>query len=324
MLTIYRHGAGGQPFTGDEISEDIVWVDLLNPLVDEKRYVERLLGVKVPSEELLMEIETSSRLVADHGKLYLSAASVRVDENGEASLLPIGFVIGPAVLVTVRFSQLPILDAVAARMPGDNSLQNGLCVFVAILEAMVERGADVLEHLGSTTDGLSRKVFGGGLVRNRKSARSSGRLREALQTIGTMADRMAKARDVMLGVQRMATFVGESGGDWATPDAKRQLQSVVKDVMSLSDYETRLSDKLQLLLDAVLGFINIQQNDLFKILTIVSVVGVPPTILVGVWGMNFKKMPELSWAWGYPLAWLAIVASAALPFLWFERAGWFD
>ena len=97
-----------------------------------------------------------------------------------------------------------------------------------------------------------------------------------------------------------------------------------KDVASLSDYETRLSDKIQLLLDASLGFINIQQNDLFKILTIVSVVGVAPTILVGVWGMNFKSMPELSWAWGYPLALLAIIASGALPLFWFKSAGWFD
>jgi magnesium transporter len=92
---------------------------------------------------------------------------------------------------------------------------------------------------------------------------------------------------------------------------------------SLSDYETRLSDKIQLLLDAVLGFINIQQNDLFKILTIVSVVG-GPTILVGIWGMNFKLMPELNWTWGYPFAWLVIIASGLLPLVWFKRRGWFD
>src|SRR5262249_20843319 len=80
----------------------------------------------------------------------------------------------------------------------------------------------------------------------------------------------------------------------------------------------------QLLLDATLGFINIQQNDLFKILTIVSVVGVPPTILVGIWGMNFKNMPELNWLLGYPLAWLAVIASGLLPLLWFKHSGWFE
>jgi magnesium transporter len=131
-------------------------------------------------------------------------------------------------------------------------------------------------------------------------------------------------RDVLLGVGRVATFAGDVGSQWITPASKKRLQAVSKDVASLGDYETRLSDKIQLLLDAVLGFISIQQNDLFKILTIVSVVGVPPTILVGIWGMNFKEMPELNWSFGYPLAWLAVIASGLLPLLWFKRRGWFD
>ncbi len=176
----------------------------------------------------------------------------------------------------------------------------------------------------TATDALSKDVFKGGLVRSKKPVRSSRRLREALQKIGELADKLARARDVLLGVQRIAAFASDVGGEWIIPSAKKRLDSVSKDVLSLSDYETRLSDKIQLLLDAVLGFINIQQNDLFKILTIVSVVGVPPTILVGIWGMNFKTMPELNWTFGYPLAWLAVIASGVVPLLWFKRQGWFD
>jgi magnesium transporter len=149
-------------------------------------------------------------------------------------------------------------------------------------------------------------------------------LREALESVGELADRLAKARDVLLGVGRVASFADDVGNEWITATSKRRLEAVSKDVVSLSDYESRLSDKIQLLLDAVLGFINIQQNDLFKILTIVSVVGVPPTILVGVWGMNFKTMPERNWTFGYPLACAAIIASGMLPLLWFKRRGWFD
>ena len=131
-------------------------------------------------------------------------------------------------------------------------------------------------------------------------------------------------RTVLLNVGRIASFANDVGSEWITPASKRRLEAVSKDVVSLSDYESRLSDKIQLLLDAILGFISIQQNDLFKILTIVSVVGVPPTIMVGIWGMNFKFMPELGWTYGYPLAWLAVIASAALPLLWFKWRGWFD
>jgi magnesium transporter len=307
-----------------ESPPDTVWIDLLNPSDDEKRSVERTLSIRIPSQEALSEIEASSRLISDHGKLYLSSPAVRQDEFGDPYLTPIGFIIGSNILVTVRFATLPIFDTLAERIRTDDSLQNGMCVFTALLEAMVDRGADVLEHLGATTDALSRDVFKGRLVRSNKPVRSSRHLREALEQVGVMADKLARARDVLLGVQRVAAFAGDVGSEWVTPSTKKRLDSVSKDVASLSDYETRLSDKIQLLLDAMLGFINIQQNELFKVLTIVSVVGVPPTILVGVWGMNFKAMPELNWAWGYPLALLAIVASGVLPLLWFKRRGWFD
>ena len=149
-------------------------------------------------------------------------------------------------------------------------------------------------------------------------------MREALENVGELADRLAKSRDVLLGVGRIASYADNVGSEWITVASKKRLEAVSKDVASLSDYETRLSDKIQLLLDAVLGFINIQQNEMFKVLTIVSVVGVPPTILVGVWGMNFKNMPELSWTFGYPLSLLAIIASGVLPLIWFKRRGWFE
>ena len=324
MLRMYRSQSNDWRNTGAELPSEIIWIDLLSPSPEEKQFVERMLKVRVPSEESLSEIEASSRLVSNHGLLYLSSPAVRVDEFKEAHLTAVGFIIGPRVLVTVRFSALPIFDSVEHRVTSDDSLENGMCVFTSLLEAMVDRGADVLEHLGSTTDTLSRAVFKGGLVRSKRPVRSSRRLREALENVGDLADRLAKARDVLLGVGRIATFAGDVGGEWITPASKKRLEAVSKDVSSLSDYETRLSDKIQLLLDAVLGFINIQQNDLFKILTIVSVVGVPPTILVGIWGMNFKEMPELNWSFGYPLAWLAVIASGLLPLLWFKRRGWFD
>jgi magnesium transporter len=306
---MYRSQSDDWQNIGAELSSEIIWIDLLSPSPEEKQFVERMLKVRVPSEESLNEIEASSRLVYDHELLYLSSPAVRVDEFKEAYLTAVGFIIGPRVLVTVRFSTMPIFDNVAQRVTSDDSLENGMCVFTSLLEAMVDRGADVLEHLGITTDKLSRAVFKGGLLRSKRPVRSSRRLREALENVGDLADRLAKVRDVLLGVGRVATFAGDVGNQWITPASKKRLEAVSKDVSSLSDYETRLSDKIQLLLDAVLGFINIQQNDLFKILTIVSVVGVPPTILVGIWGMNFKQMPELNWSFGYPLAWLAVIAS---------------
>ncbi|AWM00451.1 magnesium transporter CorA family protein [Bradyrhizobium amphicarpaeae] len=324
MLKLYRWPSNDWRSISAEMPSEIIWADLLNATDEEKQFVERLLNIHIRSEDSLSEIEASSRLVFERGTLYLSAPAVRLDEEGEAEITPVGFVIGPRVLVTVRFAELPIFDDVGKRIGSDDSLENGMCVFTSLLEAMVDRGADVLEHLGAKLDELSRGVFKGGLVRSKRPVRSSRRMREALENVGELADRLAKARDVLLGVGRIASFAGDVGSGWVTAASKKRLEAVSKDVASLGDYETRLSDKIQLLLDAVLGFINIQQNELFKILTIVSVVGVPPTILVGIWGMNFKHMPELDWTFGYPLAWLAVIASGILPLIWFKRRGWFE
>jgi magnesium transporter len=323
LLRLYRV-AGDAAGIGAVLPPNVIWVDLLNPTDEEKSSVERVLAIKIPTEASLNEIEASSRLISRHDLLYLSSPAVRVDPQGEAHLTPVGFIIGPRVLVTIRFAASPIFDSVRDRVQANDELENGMCVFVALLEAMVDRGADVLEHLGSTSDVLSRRIFKGGLVRSKRPVRSSRRMREALEEIGMMADTLARARDVLLGVQRIGSFAGDVRSEWISQSSKKRLESVHKDVASLSDYESRLSDKIQLLLDATLGFINIQQNDLFKILTIVSVVGVPPTLLAGIWGMNFKNMPELNWTLGYPLAWLAIIASGLLPLLWFKRRGWFD
>jgi len=323
LLTLYR-ADGDASRIGAKLPPKVIWIDLLNPTDDEKSSVERILEIEIPSEAALNEIEASSRLISRNDHLYLSSSAVRVDEHGEAHLTPVGFVVGPHVLVTIRFAASSVFDAVRDRVRANDELATGMDVFVALLEAIVDRGADVLEHLAATSDVLSRRVFKGGLVRSRRPVRSSRRLREALENVGMMAETLARARDVLLGVQRVASFAGGANSEWITEVAKKRLESISKDVASLSDYESRLSDKIQLLLDATLGFINIQQNDLFKILTIVSVVGVPPTILVGIWGMNFKNMPELSWTLGYPLAWLAVIASGLIPLLWFKWRGWFD
>lgn len=323
MLNAYRNN--GPNWYGEQgLSDGVIWIDLIDPTDEEKRSVEKLLKIKVPDQDALSAIETSSRLILQKNALYLSSPAVKLGEHGEAELTPVGFIISERTLVTIRFSALPTFDAAIERVGSDDDLQTGMCVFTAILEAIVDRGADVLERLGGETDRLSRSVFKGGLNGQKNPMRATRRLREALANIGVLADRLAMTRDVFLGAGRVASFADDVAQDWITSNSKRRLAAVIKDVASLSDYETRISDKIQLLLDAVLGFINIEQNNLFKILTIVSVVGVPPTLLAGIWGMNFKFMPELEWAWGYAFAWAAIIASALLPVAWFKARGWFD
>jgi magnesium transporter len=324
VLQILRESTGFvRPSALEDLPKDAIWIDLLNPTHEESAFVEAQRKVRIPSAEALREIESSSRLAVDHDVVYLSVPAVAQGDTPDAYLSPTGFILDANVLITVRFAPLSTFDAVAERVKQDKALQNAPAVFAALLEAMVDRGADVLERLGGELDKVSKSVFRGDPSRPRHTVRSNNTLRRALTAVGTTGDRLALARDALLGVGRIAPFVLSLRKEWITPDLQAKLEAVNKDILSLNEYEDQLSNKVQLLLDAILGFISIQQNDIFKVLTIVSVVGIPPMLVAGIYGMNFKYMPELNWTAGYPFGLAVIVLSALIPLAWFKWRGWF-
>jgi len=152
--------------------------------------------------------------------------------------------------------------------------------------------------------------------------RSNRALKETLREIGAVANRLSHIRDSILGLQRIAPFAAESGKPWIGDAVQARLKTVAKDLQSLADFEVHLTDKVQFLLDAVLGFINTEQNDIFKVLTIVSVVGIPPTLIASMYGMNFETIHEYHWRYGYAWGLFLIVLSAILPTAWFKWRGW--
>jgi magnesium transporter len=305
-----------------ELPEEIIWIDLLNPTDEEKATVARRTGIRVPSLDALSEIEASSRLAVDDGVIYLTTPVVAHGDGSDASLSSIGFILTKSFLVTVRFADLPAFNSVVDLVRHDDKVRNSSGVFIALLEAFVDVGADVLERLGGDLDKVSRSVFRGDPTRRQHTVRSNRSLRRVLSTVGTVGDRLSLARDTLLGLGRIAQFVETLEQPWIAQDCKVRLGAIARDIVSLNDFEGHLSNKVQFLLDAVLGFISIEQNDLFKVLTIVSVVGIPPTLIAGIYGMNFKFMPELSWVWGYPFGLAAIALSAVIPLVWFKWKGW--
>ena len=140
--------------------------------------------------------------------------------------------------------------------------------------------------------------------------------------VGTAGDQLSRIRESLLGLQRIVGFVSEMPAAWLLPELKTHLKTAQQDLASLVDFEAHLSGKTQFLLDAILGFINTEQNEIFKVLTIVSVVGIPPTLIASMYGMNSHNMPELEWRWGYPYGLALIALSTLLPILWFKRRGW--
>lgn len=317
MLTVHTDGS---PDDGAQRSKAF-WIDLLNATPEEMARVATEYGITVPSRESLQEIETSSRLKAVGPVLYVSMPLSVQDESAGFAPVPLGFILSPQLLITVRFSDIYAFSQVEARIAQKEDMGSAR-VFCALVEGMVDFGADQLEKLSGDLAAVSARAFGPQTLSQKHDKRISQGLRECLQAIGIAGDQLSRNRDSMLGVQRIIGFVLKMAADWMLPEEKTRLSTAQQDIVSLVDFEAHLVGKSQFLLDAILGFINTEQNEIFKVLTIVSVVGIPPTLIASMYGMNFHDMPELSWRWGYPYALTLIALSVLLPILWFKRRGW--
>jgi magnesium transporter len=291
------------------------WIDLCEPTDEELERVRAATGLRIPDQHQISEIESSSRLGFEKGAYYVTTPLVAHGEGGQFVLTPVGFVLSSRVLLTVRFAPLPSFDAAHATF--DTHPATAEETFLRIVEFLVDRSADKLERAGAECDELSRSVFGDGSRR-----RLSRELRTTLSRIGHVADSTSRVRDALLGLGRVVAFLTESAVEGAPHLNAARMKAARADIASLTDYEAHLSNKVQFLLDATLGFINIEQNDIVKTLTIASVVGIPPVLLAGIYGMNFHFMPELGWTFGYPMAIAFIVASALVPLVWFQRRNW--
>ncbi|MGC2033720.1 MAG: magnesium transporter CorA family protein [Steroidobacteraceae bacterium] len=297
------------------------WIDLFNPTSDEIAQVAAESGIHVPSRHSLQEIETSSRLRAEGQVLYVSMPLTLQDEAAGFVPVPLGFILSPQVLVTVRYSEVHGFDPVEVRVKKGLD-QGSTSAFAALIDSVVDFAADRLEKLSSDLAAVSATAFCPKGSPGQVDKRVAGALRESLNAVGTAGDQLSRIRESVLGLQRIIGFVLKMAADWLSPEQKTRLVTAQQDLASLVDFEAHLSGKTQFLLDAILGFINTEQNDIFKVLTIVSVVGVPPTLIASMYGMNFHDMPEYSWRWGYPYVLALIALSTLLPILWFKRRGW--
>jgi magnesium transporter len=312
---------------GALLPRDVVWIDLLRPDTEEIAYIERTTGITVPGVEELSEIESSSRLRAVEHALYLSAPLIYRAQFDQPTSTPVGFVVTRERLITIRFAELPSFATVESRrLAPDAPPLTGAAVFTELMEAVIDRAADALERSAGELDSLSHRLFRAGPgapLSLRRTTRESADLRVILRRVGHHGDLASKIRDTLLGIGRIVPFFASMTADWLPPDVKPRLETLRQDILSLNDYDAHLVNKVQLLLDATLGLINIDQNNIIKVLTIVSVVGIPPTLVASIYGMNFKNIPELDWSWGYPYGLAVIALSAIVPLLWFKWRGWF-
>ena len=256
MLTTYPDG-----------SSSPVWIDLLDPSDEERAKASGDCGIEIPIRSALEEIEASSRLRARGDMLVLSMPIASKSAGGDSMPTPLGFVLTPKVLVTVRYAELHAIKPALEHL-GHDAKPTSVDMFALLVEAMVDYAADLLEQISGRLNDISQRVFRRNLQETRRSVvRASRALKETLREIGEAGNRLSHIRDSILGLQRIAPFAAESGKAWIGAPVQAQLKTVSQDLQSLADFEVHLTDKVQFLLDAVLGFINTEQNDIFKVLT---------------------------------------------------------
>jgi magnesium transporter len=312
-------GAYPSPRADGTSLKNAAWVDLLDPTDAERSAFEQAFGLHVPTKEQIVEIEATSRLRIENDALYLTAPLIFAADN-EWIVVPTGFALAKNVLLTVRFAQSVAFDAVIAELGASDQCSPALA-FVRLLEVLVDRMADLLEGSGHDLDDASHVIFRPGAP-ELKLSRETALLRRLMIRTGRTSERMARIHYTLVCLDRMAKFTVERGRDWIAPDLTNRLQIISSDIASLVHFAEGLVSRVQLLQDAATGIISIDQNEVIKVLTIASVVGIPPVLIAGIYGMNFKGMPEYDWAWGYPYALALIVVTGLLPLVWFKWKDW--
>ncbi len=295
------------------------WIDLVQPTAEEAALVEAALALKVPTAEQMAEIEVSSRLYRVNDTLYMTATLLSAADTPNPVGAPVTFVLAPSRLITVRHvDPRPFQSFVSiAGRPGSG--QTGAeTAFTGLLDAIINRLADVLEIVGAELDTLSGSIFEHSHIR----AQDRRDFEVILRQMGRKGDLTSKIRESLVSLGRLITFASAATGPEVTKTMRAQLKTMARDVASLADHAAFTSHKINFLLDATLGLLNIEQNATIKIFSVVAVIFLPPTLIASIYGMNFDYMPELHWLVGYPLAVVMMILSSVLPYWYFKRRGW--
>ena len=302
------------------LPDNAVWVDLVNPSSAEDRAVEQLAGIAVPTREDMQEIEISSRLYIENGARYMTATLMCHSDTDMPRTTAVTFILAGHRLVTVRYDQprpFAVVEAKLARScaPGIT----GEMVLMELLDAVIDSCADILERVGADIDQVSHEIFEPNNERHGHAKQYS----QILIAIGRKGDLTSKVRESLVSIGRLVTFLSAvvEGVKWSK-DMREQLKTMQRDVASLTDHASYLSGKITFVLDAMLGVVNLEQNNIIKLFSVMAVVLMPPTLIASIYGMNFKSMPELEWAHGYPMALVLMLICAIVPYYIFKLKKW--
>ncbi|MDO9223828.1 MAG: magnesium transporter CorA family protein [Caulobacter sp.] len=318
MLRILRCGGGGleavQPGPDWILPDDVAWIDLTSPDRAEELVAEKALGVLLPTREEMAEIEVSSRLYQEDGATFMTAFVLVGADGDDPALEPVTFVLARQRLITIRYVEPRAFVAYAAQAERDADFcRGGVEAFLGLLDALIDRVADILEKASADIEVISSEIF-------RPSQKVP--FKQILRRLGRSQSIAAKARSSLVSLARLLSFAALSDEIADGKEHRDRLRSLQRDAQSLTDHSAYLTENVTFLLDSAVGLINTDQNEIMKVFSVWAVILMPPTLVGSIYGMNFRHMPELGWIGGYPMA-LGLMAVTMLgPIWWLRRKGW--
>lgn len=321
MIRLFRATEAGlqrETWTvGAPVPEDAIWIDAVAPDRAERQALEADLGLPLPTREAMVEIEQSSRVYRRDGALIMTIPVLWKVMEEAAETTPVALVRAGDRLVTLRFAEPQALMTFIQKMDASTTVRDADGMMLAIFDALIDRLADNLEHVGGRMSAISREVFRA--TAPGPSNPMAPDLEGILRQIGRLMDITGLAAESLVVISRV---LSSAGVDLKRGEHKQMHKSLQRDARQLSDHANSLSGKGTFLLDATLGLINIEQTNVMKIFSVIAAFFLPPTLVAGIYGMNFRVMPELGWDLGYPFAVLLMLASALVPYWIFRRKGW--
>ena len=291
-----------------------IWVDLTDPSDEERDWVRSIYGVTLPDEDDVKDIEASARYYeADNGDLHLRSDFLLEEDEGESRVVTVAFILAKGLLFSMHSDDLPVFRLVRMRArsrPG--SIGDFKDVLLDLYATDVEYSADALEGIYQNLEEVSKSVL--------QKEFSDQDAAESLSAMAREEDLNGRIRRNMMDTRRAVSFLMR--GRLLNSDQFDDARQILRDIESLDGHTAFLFEKINFLMDATVGFININQNKIIKIFSVASVAFLPPTLIASIYGMNFRVLPELNWSFGYPFAILLMLASAVTPFWYFRRRGW--
>lgn len=323
MLTIYdlncgkltkREGLGA-------LSETTVWLDLLNPTPEEDKHVEAALSIEIPTRAEAREIEASSRLYVENGAHYMTTYIMYGLEQANPGSSNLTFILSGRRLVTVRYCEPKAFPYFLQRVErAEATCNTGSAIMIGLLETLLHRKADLIERIQDEVDKMAQSLFN---LNGAHAAKPKLNFNDVLKGTGRGADIVARAQESAVSIDRALTFFTAAIRDRTDEaDLPERIEAARRDNTSLMEHMKFLQGRTNFLLDATLGMINTEQNQIIKLFSVMAVMLMPPTLIASIYGMNFKHIPELEFTFGYPMALGMMLLSGVIPFIYFRRKGW--